>query len=488
MLQDVAAQAATCTAPGWKAYKKCANCEYKEGYEEIPAGHVLQDVAAQAATCTAPGWKAYKKCANCEYKEGYEEIPAGHVLQDVAAQAATCTAPGWKAYKKCANCDYTEGYEEIPAGHVLQTVIGRAATCTARGWKAYKKCVNCDYTEGYETIPASGHELTGYLKEDSTCGKTGHEAYWKCSRCGKLFSDEAGQTEITGPVVIPLKDHTPAKAVRENVVASTAAAEGHYDSVVYCTACGAELSRTVVTTEKQCTSHTPGQPERKNETPATCTKEGSYDEVVYCSACGRELSRTTKTIAKTDHVPVTVPGKEPTETEQGLTEGTQCSVCGEWLEPQKEIPIRGGNTRISGSTPKIAINSVSYGKGSDTGTVSEKKELLANMKSNSGLYAGVTYKVTSIGDAAFTGDKKVTSITVPGVASKIGSNAFSKTPNLKTLKTESTKLKAKDLSPKAFEGLSKKTVIKVKKSKLKDYKTMFPKKGLPKNVRIKKLE
>ena len=37
---------------------------------------------------------------------------------------------------------------------------------------------------------------------------------------------------------------------------------------------------------------------RENENPATTEAEGSYDEVVYCTACGEELRRETKTIDK----------------------------------------------------------------------------------------------------------------------------------------------------------------------------------------------
>lgn len=40
--------------------------------------------------------------------------------------------------------------------------------------------------------------------------------------------------------------HAPAEAVVENLVDATAAAEGSYDSVIYCAECGAELSRETV--------------------------------------------------------------------------------------------------------------------------------------------------------------------------------------------------------------------------------------------------
>ena len=48
-------------------------------------------------------------------------------------------------------------------------------------------------------------------------------------------------------------------------------------------------------------THTPGEAVREYEIPATCSSAGSYDEVVYCSGCGAEISRTVKTIEKLDH-------------------------------------------------------------------------------------------------------------------------------------------------------------------------------------------
>ena len=109
-------------------------------------------------------------------------------------------------------------------------------------------------------------------------------------------------------------EHTPGEAVRENEAAATCTAEGHYDKVVYCTVCGAELSRETKAVEKvycavcgaelsretkaiEKVEHTPGEAVRENEVAATSEKEGSYDIVVYCTVCGKELSRKAKTIA-----------------------------------------------------------------------------------------------------------------------------------------------------------------------------------------------
>ena len=86
------------------------------------------------------------------------------------------------------------------------------------------------------------------------------------------------------------------------------------------------------------TAHTPGESVRENEIEPTCISEGSYDEVVYCTVCNTELSRKTKTIDKKAHIPVVIPGKAATCTEDGLTDGTKCSVCDTILLEQNVIP------------------------------------------------------------------------------------------------------------------------------------------------------
>ena len=85
--------------------------------------------------------------------------------------------------------------------------------------------------------------------------------------------------------------HTPGDAVRENEVAATCTAKGSYDSVVYCSVCGEEISRETIETDM--IDHTPADAVIENEVAATCTAKGSYDSVVYCSVCGTELSRET---------------------------------------------------------------------------------------------------------------------------------------------------------------------------------------------------
>lgn len=71
-------------------------------------------------------------------------------------------------------------------------------------------------------------------------------------------------------------------------------------------------------------------------TPATCAAEGVM--TYTCTLCG---ATRTEAIPKTEHTPVTVPGKAATCTEAGLTEGSRCSVCDAVIQAQETIPATG---------------------------------------------------------------------------------------------------------------------------------------------------
>ena len=68
---------------------------------------------------------------------------------------------------------------------------------------------------------------------------------------------------------------------------------------------------------------------------------------------------------------------------------------------------------------------------------------------------------------------------------KIGKNAFGGCKNLKTLTIKSAKLTKKGLASGSFKGISKKTVVKVPKGKVKAYKKLLQSKGLDKKVKVK---
>ena len=205
--------------------------------------------------------------------------------------------------------------------HTEVTVPGYAATCNATGLTDGAKCSVCGKTlEEQTVISALGHDLIYHLAKDPTCTKPGWAAYESCSRCGYTTYQE-----------IPAA-HTAGEAVRENEKAPTCTATGSYDEVVCCSVCGEELSRKTVTVE--AAGHQWGAWETTKA--PTCTAEG--EETRTCTVCGETETRTAD---KAAHTPVTVEGKDATCTEEGLSDGEKCSVCGETLREQETIPALG---------------------------------------------------------------------------------------------------------------------------------------------------
>lgn len=69
---------------------------------------------------------------------------------------------------------------------------------------------------------------------------------------------------------------------------------------------------------------------------AKCTEDGK--KIYKCSKCGKVMK--TEKIPATGHIPVTDPAVAPTETTDGLTEGSHCSRCGAVQVAQETIPMR----------------------------------------------------------------------------------------------------------------------------------------------------
>lgn len=67
----------------------------------------------------------------------------------------------------------------------------------------------------------------------------------------------------------------------------------------------------------------------------TCTEKGQKGKI--CKKCGKITEKTDIDVA--GHAPVTDPAVAPTETSDGLTEGSHCGVCGVVLQAQEVIPM-----------------------------------------------------------------------------------------------------------------------------------------------------
>lgn len=93
-----------------------------------------------------------------------------------------------------------------------------------------------------------------------------------------------------------------------------------------------------------------------------------------------------------------------------------------------------------------------------------------------------TFKVTSIANKAFKGDKKLKKVVIGKNVQVIGKRVFEKAKNLRSITIKSVSLKKVGRS--AFKGIHAKAKIKVPAKKLKAYKRLLKKKGQKSSVKI----
>lgn len=139
------------------------------------------------------------------------------------------------------------------------------------------------FTAKLTTTPHKAQTLDSDIV-DATCGKDGSKTVTtSCSDCGYVISVEHN-------VVIPAtNNHTPAAAVKENVKPATCETAETYDSVVYCSVCGQEISRTQMTGEAVL-GHKWGEWKHDDSTAKAeskhthiCENDATHTESVACN-------------------------------------------------------------------------------------------------------------------------------------------------------------------------------------------------------------
>lgn len=169
----------------------------------------------------------------------------------------------------------------------------------------YQHLANLNCAQCY-TLIAEDEILEGiYYNNDDTSSLLTADSLVKDSQGGYVLNMLRG-----GGMLVDLKihKHTPRAAVSESAVAATCTSEGSKDSVVYCSECGAELSRTKVAVP--ATGHQPGAATMENYAEPTAAVRGGYDNVVRCTICGVTLSSEHVDLGYAE-APKPVPAPEP---------------------------------------------------------------------------------------------------------------------------------------------------------------------------------
>ncbi len=339
--------APTCTENGLTDGKKCSICgEILVAQEAIPAtGHSEEVISGYDATCTEDGLTDGVKCSVCdEILVAQETIPAmGHNEEVISGYDPTCTEDGLTDSVKCSICDeILVAQAIIPAtGHTEEVILGYDAICTEDGLTDGMKCATCgEILVAQETIPAMGHNeevISGY---DATCTEDGLTDGTKCSVCGEVLVAQQvihalgheldNGTVTTEPTCTETgsKTYTCLREGCDHNYTKEIPATGHIDDNgdYICDNCGENL----------CTEHIE---EVIHGYDATCTEDGLTDGK-KCSICG-EILVAQEVIPATGHTEEIISGYDATCTEDGLTDGVQCSICGEILVAQETIPAKG---------------------------------------------------------------------------------------------------------------------------------------------------
>ena len=355
---------ATCQETG-SQYKKCTVCQREDVAVETIS---VIDHNFVGAVKNATDGKHQYKCTNLlntgkfceEYGAVIEDEDILGATEDCSGGAANCVD---KAV--CDVCDKTYGGVDATNHKTVVTDDAVAPSCYEDGLSEGSHCEACGKTIiAQEVDPATGNHTYGSewkANGDGThsfkCTITGCTAYGnitncsggnatciekaECSVCGSEYGDYGKHTDISDNngycdicnELICKHIGTSKDPVEENRTESTCKVAGSYDSVVYCSVCGEELSRKII--DLPLADHTEGEAVVENRAEPICSVAGSYDLVVYCLVCDEELSR--------KRIVVPGPGHSPSEAvEENKIESTckeagsydsvvYCSVCDEEL-------------------------------------------------------------------------------------------------------------------------------------------------------------
>ena len=348
-------------------FRDCAVCGRHETKDHI---HNLEHHDAVSATCTTSGNTEYWYCGICGKYYSDEAattqitfdqtvVPKlGHVLEKIARIEPTCDTDGREEYYHCTRCEknyYTNTAEVeiaslddlvIPAIHHANKVEHpeKAATCVEDGNEQYWSCPDCgkyfsdeacehEISYGSWVIHSPGaHDLTEHVYHAATCTEPGNNAYWSCSVCSKYFSDSEATTEIAeNSWIIPALGHNKTAHEAHDATCTDVGNSAYWS----CDKCGKYFSDEACTTEIAenswvipATGHAWG--DWITTTEPTCTTSGVRQRVCAHDANHKE----TETIGALGHN-MSFVAEVPAKCEEtGIVAHYHCETCDKNFEDE----------------------------------------------------------------------------------------------------------------------------------------------------------
>ncbi len=278
----------------------------------------------------------YKICDECgtEFDRADHEYEDWTYDSDSGKDKSTCDICGRNEYRI-----HVHGTEE--AGTLTHTPA-KAATCEEDGNIEYWHCLLCDgYFQDEElkvattledtVIEKLGHKITHVPAVEAVCNKDGNIEYWHCDRCGKYYSDEVLEHEITQEQTVT---HDPDNHSLEHFDAVIATCM-HQGNIEYwhCTRCEKYFS------DEACTdviTYDDAVIAKKNHvfigSPWYTDEEGHWHECIY--GCGTTADYGEHDIDMDEY---------KFNTSQHWH---QCTVCGYKHEPEAHVMVEAGGWMI----------------------------------------------------------------------------------------------------------------------------------------------
>ena len=354
--ESIPAVPATCTDKGLSEGTKCADCgEILVAQEEVPAlGHTEETVPGTPATFDEPGTSDGKRCSVCgltleqnqpipalDYNEGIIPISA---LTPTAGDSHSGEGPERVLDDNFGTLWHTYWYGTSRENHWIQFEINGDYAVDGLRLKPRSSGGNNGIITQYDiqvsndgvtfTSVASGTwavdskwkvvefdpQVVRYVRLVALAGVTDQDYEFSSAAEIRLTGEQSDHVHSWSDWTVT----TPATCTATGVETRTCD-------------CGRSETRDI-----PMVAHTAGEPVSENEKAATCFAAGSYESVVYCSVCGAEISRETVTVPALNHANKVIrDAVEATCTEDGYTGDTWCLDCGRRLSVGEVIPATG---------------------------------------------------------------------------------------------------------------------------------------------------